>query len=91
MQELEKIQLSKFIPLNGSFIIQKKQGKKSKRYLLEQIHEMSDKVPLAQQQVSPHSLQVLQQQVVPVEDIQQVFTGVKVGGVNLLLKCPLQV
>lgn len=52
---------------------------------------MSDEVSLAQQQVSPHGLQMLQQQVVAVENIQQVFAGVKVGSVYLLLKRPLQV
>lgn len=52
---------------------------------------MSDEVTLAQQQVSPHGLQVLQQQVVTVENVQQVFAGVKVGGVDLPLKRPLQV
>ena len=52
---------------------------------------MSDEVSLAQQQVSPHGLQVLQQQVVAVEDVQQVFAGVEVGGVDLLLERPLQV
>lgn len=52
---------------------------------------MPDEVPLSQQQVPPHGLNVLQQQVVTVEDIQQVFTGVKVGGVDLLLERPLQV
>lgn len=52
---------------------------------------MSDEVSLTQQQVSPHGLQMLQQQVVAVEDVQQVFAGVKVGGINLLLKRPLQV
>lgn len=52
---------------------------------------MSDKVSLAQQQVSPHGLQVFQQQVVAVEDVQQVLAGVKVCYVDLLLKCPLQV
>lgn len=52
---------------------------------------MSDEVSLAQQQVSPHGLQMLQQQVVAVENVQQVFAGVKVGGVDLLLKRPLQV
>lgn len=52
---------------------------------------MSDEVSLAQQQVSPHGLQMLQQQVVAVENIQQVFAGVEVGGVYLLLKRPLQV
>lgn len=59
--------------------------------LLEQVHEVSDEVSLAQQQVSPHGLQVLQQQVVAVEDVQQVFAGVKVSSVDLLLKRPLQV
>ena len=52
---------------------------------------MSDEVSLAQQQVSPHGLQVLQQQVVVVENVQQVFAGVEVGSVDLLLKRPLQV
>lgn len=52
---------------------------------------MSDKVSLAQQQVSPHGLQVFQQQVVAVEDVQQVFAGVEVCYVDFLLKCPLQV
>lgn len=52
---------------------------------------MSDEVSLAQQQVSPHGLQVLQQQVVAVEDVQQVFAGVEVGGVDLLLERPLKV
>lgn len=52
---------------------------------------MSDEVSLAQQQVSPHGLQVFQQQVVAVEDIQQVFAGVEVRYVDLLLKGPLQV
>lgn len=47
---------------------------------------MSDEVSLAQQQVSPHGLQVLQQQVVTVEDIQQVLAGVEVGRVDLLLE-----
>lgn len=51
---------------------------------------MSDEVSLAQQQVSPHGLKMLQQQVA-VEDVQQVFAGVEVGGVDLLLKRPLQV
>ncbi|TNN53886.1 hypothetical protein EYF80_035947 [Liparis tanakae] len=55
------------------------------------VHEVSDEVALAQQQVSPHGLQVLQQQVVTVEDVQQVLAGVKVGGVDLPLKRPLQV
>lgn len=52
---------------------------------------MSDEVSLAQQQVSPHGLQMLQQQVVAVENVQQVFARVEVGGVDLLLKRPLQV
>lgn len=52
---------------------------------------MSNEVSLAQQQVSPHGLQVLQQQVVAVENVQQVFAGVKVGSIDLLLECPLQV
>lgn len=52
---------------------------------------MSDEVSLAQQQVSPHGLQVLQQQVVAVEDVQQVLARVEVSGVDLLLKRPLQV
>lgn len=50
---------------------------------------MSDEVSLAQQQVSPHGLQMLQQQVVAIEDVQQVFAGVMVGSVDLLLKRPL--
>lgn len=52
---------------------------------------MSDEVSLAQQQVSPHGLQVLQKQIVTVEDVQQVFAGVEVRSVDLLLKCPLEV
>lgn len=52
---------------------------------------MADEVALAQQQVAPHGLQVLQQQVVAVEDVQQVLAGVEVGHVNLLLERPLQV
>lgn len=52
---------------------------------------MSDEVSLAQQQVSPHGLQVLQQQVITVEDIQQVLAGVEVGRVDLLLERSLQV
>lgn len=52
---------------------------------------MSDEVSLAQQQVSPHGLQMLQQQVVAVEDVQQILAGVKVGSVDLPLKRPLQV
>ena len=52
---------------------------------------MSDEVSLAQQQVSPHGLQVLKQQVVVIENIQQVFAGVKVGSVDLLLERSLQV
>lgn len=58
---------------------------------LEQVHEVPDEVSLAQQQVSPHGLQMLQQQVVTVEDVQQVFAGVKVGSVDLLLERSLQV
>lgn len=52
---------------------------------------MSDEVSLSQQQVSPHGLQVLQQQVVAVENVQQVFAGVEVSSVDLLLERPLQV
>lgn len=52
---------------------------------------MSDEVSLAQQQVSPHGLQMLQQQVVAVKNIQQVFAGVEVSGIDLLLKRALQV
>lgn len=52
---------------------------------------MSDEVSLAQQQVSPHGLQVIQQLVVAVEDVQQVFAGVEVGSVDLLLERSLQV
>lgn len=52
---------------------------------------MADEVALAQQQVAPHGLQVLQQQVVAVEDVQQVLAGVEVGHVDLLLERPLQV
>lgn len=52
---------------------------------------MSDEVSLAQQQVSPHGLQMLQQQVVAVENVQQVLAGVEVGGVDLLLEGSLQV
>lgn len=52
---------------------------------------MSDEVSLAQQEVSPHGLQVLQQQVVAVENVQQVFAGVKVGRVDFLLEGSLQV
>lgn len=52
---------------------------------------MSYEVSLAQQQVSPHGLQVFQQQVVAVEDIQQVFASVEVRYVDLLLESPLQV
>lgn len=52
---------------------------------------MSDEVSLAQQQVSPHGLQVLQQQVVSVQNVQQIFAGVEVGGVDFLLKRSLEV
>lgn len=52
---------------------------------------MSDEVPLAQQQVSPHGLEVLQQQVVAVQDIQQIFAGVEISGIDFLLERPLQV
>lgn len=52
---------------------------------------MSDEVSLAQQQVSPHGLQVFQQQVVTVENVQQVLASVKVGSVDLLLERSLQV
>lgn len=61
------------------------------RCSLEQVHEVSDEVSLSQQQVSPHGLQVLQQQVVAVENVQQVFAGVEVSSVDLLLERPLQV
>lgn len=56
---------------------------------LEQVHQVSDEVSLAQQQVSPHGLQVLQQQVVAVENVQQVLAGVEVGSVDFLLERPL--
>lgn len=52
---------------------------------------MSDEVSLAQKQVSSHGMQVLQQQVVSVQNIQQVFAGVEVGSVNFLLKRSLKV
>lgn len=52
---------------------------------------MADEVALAQQQIAPHGLQVLQEQVVTVQDVQQVLAGVEVGHVDLLLERPLQV
>ena len=60
-------------------------------FLLEQVHEVPDEVSLAQQQVPPHGLQVLQKEVVLVEDIQQVLAGLKVGCIDLLLEGPLHV
>lgn len=57
--------------------------------LLEQVHQVSDEVSLAEQQVSPHGLQVLQQQIVAVENVQQVLAGVEVGSVDFLLERPL--
>lgn len=56
---------------------------------LEQVHQVSDEVSLAEKQVSPHGLQVLQQQVVAVENVQQVLAGVEVGSVDFLLERPL--
>lgn len=52
---------------------------------------MTDEVALAKQQVAPHGLQVLQEQVVAVKDVQQVLAGVEVGHVDLPLERPLQV
>lgn len=52
---------------------------------------MADEVSLAQQQVPPHGLEVLQQQVVPVQNVQQVFAGVEIRRVDFLLERPLQV
>lgn len=58
---------------------------------LQQVHQMSDEVSLAQQQVSPHGLQVLEQLVVLIQHVQEVLTGIEVGGVDLTLKRPLQI
>lgn len=58
---------------------------------LQQVHQMSNEVSLAQQQVSPHGLQVLQQLVVLIQHVQQVLTGLEVRSVDLTLERPLQV
>lgn len=58
---------------------------------LQQVHQMADEVPLAQQQISPHGLQVLEQLVVLIQHIQQVLTGLEVRSVDLTLERPLQI
>ncbi len=59
--------------------------------LLEEVHEVSDEVSLAQQQVSPHGLKMLQQMVVLIQHIQQILTGLKICSINLTLKGPFQI
>ena len=59
--------------------------------LLEQVHQVPDEVPLAEQQVPTHGLHVVQQAVLPVQDVQEVLAGLKLSCVNFPLKRIFQI
>lgn len=61
------------------------------RPLLEQVHQVPDEVPLAEKQVPPHGLHVVQQAVLFIENIQEVLAGLKISRINFPLKCIFQV
>lgn len=59
--------------------------------LLEQVHQVPDEVPLAEQQVPAHGLHVVQQAVLPVQDVQEVLAGLKISCINFPLKRIFQI